>query len=124
MDTSVRFCGVAFALAVLCSANAAAQQTRPLPHPANPAAAVPAPVYHSAFEGYRPLRDEAPVAWRGANDEVARIGGHFGMFGGAANAAPPASTTAGAPKPPAPPAQHQYQQHHKQQQHPHHGGAR
>lgn len=46
----------------------------------NPAAKVPAPAYSSAYAGYRSWRDEPPAAWREANDEAARIGGHLGMF--------------------------------------------
>jgi hypothetical protein len=100
--------GAAGVLAALAVTTAAAQGIAP-PHPADPAAAVPAPAYRSAFEGYRPLRDEAPVAWRGANDEVARIGGHLGLFGGAQTPAQPAP--GGAKPAPASP-------------HGHHGGAR
>ena len=69
-------CGVL--AAVWLQAAAAQQQVRP--HPADSAAAVPAPVYSSAFTGYQPLRDEKPASWRNANDEVARAGGHIGIF--------------------------------------------
>lgn len=76
-------------LAVLCCACAAfwlppawAQQSV-LAGPADPQAKVPAPAYVSAFAGYQPLRDDALAPWREINDEVARAGGHLGMFGGA-----------------------------------------
>jgi hypothetical protein len=75
--------------AVLCCACAAfwlppagAQQSV-LTGPADPQAKVPAPAYVSAFASYRPLRDEPLAPWREINEEVARIGGHIGMFGGA-----------------------------------------
>jgi len=78
----------------------AAAQQQAAGHPADPRAAVPAPAYASAFSGYRPFRDEPPAPWRAVNDEVARIGGHLGMFGGGAHAghgAKPAPATSGAP---------------------------
>ncbi len=34
-----------------------------------------APVYRSAFDGYRPFSDQAVVPWREANELVGRIGG-------------------------------------------------
>lgn len=94
-------------LAVLCCAYAAlwlppaAAQQSIYSGPANPQATVPAPAYNSAFAGYRPLREDTLAPWREVNDEVARIGGHMGMFGGAhaGHGVKPAPTTApGAPK--------------------------
>ncbi|RPJ47097.1 MAG: hypothetical protein EHM16_07295 [Betaproteobacteria bacterium] len=92
-------------LAVLCCAYAALWMPHAAaqPHinstPADPRAAVPAPAYTSAFAGYRPLRDEPLAPWRDVNDEVARIGGHLGMFGGGAHtghgAKPDPATTGG-----------------------------
>ena len=38
------------------------------------ASAQPAP-YRSAFDGYQPFADEAVIPWKGANDEMGRIGG-------------------------------------------------
>jgi hypothetical protein len=76
-------------LAVLCCSCAAfwlppaAAQQSVHTGPADPQAKVPAPAYDSAFAGYQPLRDDALVPWREVNDEVARVGGHMGMFGGA-----------------------------------------
>ncbi len=45
------------------------------PDPLNPQAAVPALVHASAFAAYRRYADAAPIAWKEANDTVARIGG-------------------------------------------------
>lgn len=56
------------------------------PNPADPAARVPQPAYNSAFAGYIPYREQDLAAWREVNDEVARIGGHIKMFGGAGHA--------------------------------------
>jgi hypothetical protein len=59
-------------------------------NPADPTVAVPATRYSSAFAGYQPLGDEKIAPWREINDEVARIGGHLGMF----RIQPPGSPTA------------------------------
>ncbi|MBY0271194.1 MAG: hypothetical protein K2X06_15100 [Burkholderiales bacterium] len=79
-------------LAALCCACAAlwlqpalAQQPARA-NPADPRAETPPPRHQSAFDGYRPLRDEKIQSWRDINDEVARTGGHIGIFGGAAHA--------------------------------------
>lgn len=94
-------------LAVLCCACAAfwlppaAAQQSAKKHPADPQATVPVPAYTSAFAGYRPLRDEPLASWREVNNEVARVGGHIGMFGGAHaghGAKPAPATASGAPK--------------------------
>lgn len=73
------------ACAVLWGLPAAAQQ-RPPASPADPQTKVAPPQYQSAFTGYRPLRDEKPAPWREVNDEVARVGGHLGIVGGAGHA--------------------------------------
>lgn len=103
-------------LAVLCLAcaafvtsNAMAQQLANT-HPADPGVKAPPVRYESAFTGYQSFRDEKLAPWREANDEVGRIGGHAGIFGGAGHAGhggaksvtntpPPATTSPQAPRP-------------------------
>lgn len=51
-------------------------------NPADPRAENPSPQYQSAFDGYRPFRDEKLAPWREVNEEAARIGGQIGIFGG------------------------------------------
>jgi len=76
-------------VAVFCCALAAAwlppaaAQPQPLSNPADPQAAVPPAKYESAFAGYRPYREEKVAPWRDVNDDVARVGGHVGIVGGA-----------------------------------------
>jgi hypothetical protein len=74
---------IAFAVLAALAPHAAAQQQAARPHPADPAAPVPAVKYESAFSGYRSFREEPLAPWRDVNDEVARVGGHAGVFGGA-----------------------------------------
>lgn len=60
---------------------AIAQQAPQKPDPLSAAAAVPASTYVSAFKDYRAATDKQATpdrAWRAANDEVARLGGHAG----------------------------------------------
>jgi hypothetical protein len=45
-----------------------------------PQAKVPPPVYQSAFQDYRPYREQEPASWREVNEEVARIGGHIDVM--------------------------------------------
>jgi hypothetical protein len=66
-------------------------------------AAVPASMYQSAFEGYQPYREQSIAGWREVNDEVGRVGGHAGMFGGTA-AAPAKEATGQQPQRSAPAA--------------------
>jgi hypothetical protein len=73
------------ALAVLAP-HAAAQQHLSHPNAADPATVVPPVKYESAFIGYTSYREQEPASWRELNDEVARIGGHARMFGGAGHA--------------------------------------
>lgn len=68
-------------LAALAAGNAPAQEAK-RPDPADPKAKAPAPVYRSAFEGYRPLEEPKRVPWREANEEVERVGGHLGILRG------------------------------------------
>ena len=80
------------ALTLSLWAGAAAAQKATAPHPADPTARVPAPKYESAFTGYAPYREEKPAPWRDVNDEVGKVRGHAGIFGGGQGQA--------APKPP------------------------
>jgi hypothetical protein len=91
---AVLFC----ALAAAWLPSAAAQQAA-RGNPADPAARVPAPQYSSAFTGYQALRDEPPLAWQSANDEVARVGGHLGILRAAPTPARPAASTGTIVKP-------------------------
>jgi hypothetical protein len=77
----------------------AAESVTALQSAADPSAAVPATPYNSAFAGYQSFREQAPAPWREVNDTVHKVGGHNGIFGGAARA-------------PAAPAQHP-QEHRK-----------
>jgi hypothetical protein len=83
------------AAAVALAAGAAHAQSRPKPD--DPRSAAPPPARASAFEGYRPYRDEPPGSWREVNDEVGRVGGHSGVVR--------AEREAASPPPPARPAQ-------------------
>jgi hypothetical protein len=80
--------------AVAIAAGGAHAQSRPKPD--DPRTAAPPPARASAFEGYRPYRDEPPGSWRELNDEVGRVGGHTGVVRAERETAPP---------PKAPPAQ-------------------
>ena len=58
------------------AAASAPRQAAPVAAPAASAApAAGAALYRSAFEGYRPLKDQPLLPWRESNDIVARIGG-------------------------------------------------
>ncbi len=91
---------LAFAALAAVAPHAAAQQGTH-PHPADPAAKTPAVKYESAFTGYVPYREEKIAPWRDLNDEVGRVGGHVGMFGGAghgsAGKAAPSKPASGQP---------------------------
>lgn len=51
--------------------------------PTDPTASAPPTTYRSAFEGYRPFREEPIADWRALNAEVGAAGGHIGIMGGA-----------------------------------------
>ena len=68
------------AVAALALATTASAQSRPRPD--DPAVRTPPPASGSAFEGYRPFRDEEMTLWREVNDEVGRLGGHSGHMTG------------------------------------------
>lgn len=91
---------IAFAALLALAPHAAAQQQVAKPHPADPAAPVPAMKYESMFTGYRGFREEPLAPWRGVNDEVARAGGHIGILKGAhgSGAAKPAAKAPAAQK--------------------------
>lgn len=59
----------------LLAAQAQAQPTTNRPDPLDPKARVPAMRYESSLGQSRRSSDDKPVAWREANDAVARIGG-------------------------------------------------
>lgn len=63
-----------------------AAQPSPATNPASPDAPVRQSTYESAFAGYQSYKDEKPASWREVNDEVGRVGGHAGIFGGAGHA--------------------------------------
>lgn len=64
------------------------------PDPANAVLAVPPTVHRSAFEGYRPNREQPVGDWRKANDDVARAGGWRAYAREAQAPAAPASAPA------------------------------
>jgi hypothetical protein len=67
------------ALAALAAGTVSAQTGKD-PGPADPQARAPAPVYRSAFEGFRRLEEDRRTNWREANEEAARVGGHIGVL--------------------------------------------
>jgi hypothetical protein len=73
---------LALALLVAFAPVAAAQHQERPNNPADPRAPAPAARYESAFAGYVPYREEKLAPWREVNEEVGRVGGHVGMFGG------------------------------------------
>lgn len=81
-----RFALALYSAALLLPVAAFAQQPVARTNPAAADAAVPAVKYESAFAGYTPYRDEKLAPWREVNDEVARVGGHIGIVGGAGHA--------------------------------------
>jgi hypothetical protein len=86
------------AIAFYCAASlmpltAGAQR----PAAADPAAAAATPKYESAFPAYRPYEEQTPRSWRELNDDVAKVGGHAGIFGGAGHAGHGSPKPAGQP---------------------------
>ncbi len=86
------------ALAALAP-GAMAQQRSTAPDPRDPAAAVAPVKYESAFAGYAPYREEKLAPWRDVNDEVGKVRGHAGIFGGAGHAGHGAGEKTGPAKP-------------------------
>ncbi|MGQ0526013.1 MAG: hypothetical protein ACT4P8_20400 [Betaproteobacteria bacterium] len=54
--------------------------------PARSDTRVPDAKYESAFQNYVPYREQPLATWREVNDEVGRVGGHVGLFGGGGHA--------------------------------------
>ena len=79
------FAALLFAAAIAPLSVLAAQPS-PAPNPVSPDAPVRQSTYESAFAGYQSYKDEKPASWREVNDEVGRIGGQAGIFGGAGHA--------------------------------------
>jgi hypothetical protein len=88
------FCAAA---AIALAAGAAHAQSRPKPD--DPRAATPSPARASAFDGYRPYRDEPLNSWREVNDEVGRVGGHTGVVRAEREAALPQTPPSQPPQP-------------------------
>jgi hypothetical protein len=101
-----RFAALLFCAAALTPLAVTAQQSTKVLSPADSGVAVPAMKYESAFASYLPFRDEKLAPWRAVNDDAARVGGHLGIFGGAADHAghsttkPVVQQPATTPKPP------------------------
>ena len=60
--------------------------------------------YESVFKSYKPYEEPELGSWKDLNDEVAKAGGHVGIFGGAGHAGhgAPASPPQQKPAPTAP----------------------
>lgn len=102
--------------------QAHAQQSRPLPDPADPTVAVPPTVYESVVSSPAPAAPDGQATpdkiWRAANDAVAGMPSHAGHGAHGAerqhqghDAAPAASTPA-TPAKPADPAPVDHSKHH------------
>ena len=89
---------IAFAAFTAFAPSAIAQQPV-APNPADPGAKVPAVKYESAFAGYAPYREEKLAPWREVNDEVGKVKGHVGIFGGAGHGGHGSSGQPGLSKP-------------------------
>lgn len=82
---------------LLLGAIALAPASAAPPDPTDAALTVPPTVYRSAFDGYRPNREQAVGDWRQANDAVARAGGWRAYAREAQAPAPAAPATAPTP---------------------------
>jgi hypothetical protein len=71
---------VTLALLAISACGAAFAQSEGKNDPRAPEARVPALTYQSAFQEYRPYREQELASWRAVNDEVARVGGHIGVM--------------------------------------------
>ena len=79
------FRSVALSCALLAPAASGSAAQLPVLDASAPSSVVE---YRSAFEDYRPYREEARADWRSVNEEVARAGGHAGIMRGAKASAP------------------------------------
>ena len=70
-------------LLLAAAAGGAFAQSGGANDPRAPDAKVPPVTYRSAFEDYRPYREQGLAPWREVNEEVARVGGHAGVMKGA-----------------------------------------
>jgi hypothetical protein len=68
------------ALLAMSAGGAAFAQGEGTNDPRAPEARVPALTYQSAFQDYRPYREQELAPWREVNEEVARVGGHVGVM--------------------------------------------
>lgn len=85
-------------LMTLLAAQARAQSpAASRPDPLDPRAQVPSVRYESSFAQFRRIGDDKPVAWREANDAVARIGGWRAYAREAQQPDPAATDRPGAP---------------------------
>lgn len=92
-------------LAMAAMPAAAAAQAAPSANAADAGAVVAAHEYKSAFESYQSMADSDATpasAWRAANDEVGRIGGHAGSMRSAQESAARAKDSAAEWSPVAP----------------------
>lgn len=81
---------MAIAMLVAASVAATAQENSRAADPADPTAAAAPYRYESAFSRYQPMleTEESPAqAWRAANDEMGKLGGHAGHLEGTEAAA-------------------------------------
>lgn len=87
----------------LLVAQAQAQPTTTRPDPLDPKARVPAMRYESSLGQSRRTGDDKPVAWREANEAVARIGGWrvYAREAQQPDPAPPAAPSGTPAQPPA-----------------------
>ncbi len=85
---------IAAALGALSLDTMAQQQTAMDAKVTDPTARVPPASYRSAFESYVPYREPAIAPWREVNEDVARTGGHAGIFRPAGRGARGSTTSA------------------------------
>ncbi len=86
----------------LAASQAWGQSVKNRPDPGDPKAVVAPTLYRSAFDGYRTRTDEKIDSWKGANDNVGRIGGWRVYLKEAGEPDLPATGTAAPTKPASP----------------------